>query len=90
MSTPGFYGPFVEVDDFYKKVHLTEEQKSVEAANKKELLNLNETLQKEGEKYVIEFSEEYGLIDIFRPGPNNSIDVCMNDTGSDAVPTLFP
>ena len=86
----GFYGPFVEVEDFYKKVHLTEEQKRVEAANKKELLNLNETLQKEGEKYVIEFSEEYGLIDIFRPGPNNSIDVCMNDTGSDAVPTLFP
>ena len=35
------------MDDFYKKVHLTEEQKSVEAANKKELLNLNETLQKD-------------------------------------------
>ena len=77
----GFYGPFVDVTNFYKGWSLDLKQKEEAEAVKLELTELNTTLQNNSEAWITSFTESYGLeslAELF--GGGSGLDNCSNST----------
>lgn len=78
----GFYGPFVDAEDFYEGFELNARQKAVAEAMKEQFRRLNHSLDNHLEAVIERITEQAGLVELvelFKQSPNMTLDQCTNE-----------